>query len=109
KLEPTFVERLETVRCLWKRSRWRSLQPAKQRSGGGLRAADPQGGDRQERRVLGSFMTWILFLLAHLSTVAYALVNRSDWGWRPASRSTPYAASPYWWSRIGHAGNTRSG
>jgi len=56
-----------------------------------------------------SFMTWILFLLAHLSTVAYALVNRSDWGWRPASRSTPYAASPYWWSRIGHAGNTRSG
>jgi len=56
-----------------------------------------------------SFMTWMLFLLAHLSTVAYALVNRSDWGWRPASRSTPYAASPYWWSRIGHAGNTRSG
>ena len=27
-----------------------------------------------------SFMTWMLFLLAHLSTVAYALVNRSDWG-----------------------------
>ena len=27
-----------------------------------------------------SFMTWSLFLLAHLSTVAYALVNRSDWG-----------------------------
>src|SRR5262245_65425543 len=27
-----------------------------------------------------SFMTWFLFLLAHLSTVAYALVNRSDWG-----------------------------
>jgi len=26
-----------------------------------------------------SFMTWSLFLLAHLSTVAYALVNRSDW------------------------------
>ena len=23
-----------------------------------------------------SFMTWMLFLLAHLSTVAYALVNR---------------------------------
>ena len=27
-----------------------------------------------------SFMTWFLFLLAHLSTVAYALVNRADWG-----------------------------
>src|SRR5262245_3322580 len=27
-----------------------------------------------------SFMTWFLFLLTHLSTVAYALVNRSDWG-----------------------------
>jgi hypothetical protein len=27
-----------------------------------------------------SFMTWMLFLVAHLSTVAYALVNRSDWG-----------------------------
>jgi uncharacterized protein with PQ loop repeat len=26
-----------------------------------------------------SFMTWMLFLLAHLFTVAYALVNRSDW------------------------------
>jgi uncharacterized protein with PQ loop repeat len=27
-----------------------------------------------------SFMTWFLFLLAHLSTVAYALINRSDRG-----------------------------
>jgi uncharacterized protein with PQ loop repeat len=27
-----------------------------------------------------SFMTWMLFLIAHLSTVAYALINRSDWG-----------------------------
>jgi lipid-A-disaccharide synthase-like uncharacterized protein len=27
-----------------------------------------------------SFMTWFLFLLAHLSAVAYALINRSDWG-----------------------------
>ena len=27
-----------------------------------------------------SFTTWILFLVAHLSTVAYAIVNRSDWG-----------------------------
>jgi hypothetical protein len=25
-------------------------------------------------------MTWFLFLLAHLSTVAYAIINRSDWG-----------------------------
>jgi hypothetical protein len=27
-----------------------------------------------------SFTTWLLFLLAHLSTVAYALINRDDWG-----------------------------
>jgi len=27
-----------------------------------------------------SFMTWSLFLLAHISTVAYAIINRSDWG-----------------------------
>src|SRR5262245_35508781 len=27
-----------------------------------------------------SFMTWFLFLIAHLSTVAYALINRSDLG-----------------------------
>ncbi|HWE17873.1 MAG TPA: PQ-loop repeat-containing protein [Hyphomicrobiaceae bacterium] len=27
-----------------------------------------------------SFMTWSLFLLAHLSTVVYTIINRSDWG-----------------------------
>jgi hypothetical protein len=27
-----------------------------------------------------SFATWFLFLIANLSTVAYALVNRADWG-----------------------------
>ena len=27
-----------------------------------------------------SFITWSLFLLAHVSTVAYAIINRSDWG-----------------------------
>jgi Flp pilus assembly protein TadB len=27
-----------------------------------------------------SYTTWSLFLVAHLSTVAYALVNRADWG-----------------------------
>ena len=26
-----------------------------------------------------SLLTWFLFLLAHLSTVCYALINRSDW------------------------------
>lgn len=26
-----------------------------------------------------SYTTWNLFLVAHLSTVAYAIVNRSDW------------------------------
>ena len=27
-----------------------------------------------------SLTTWFLFLIANLSTVAYALINRSDWG-----------------------------
>ena len=27
-----------------------------------------------------SYTTWALFLIAHVSTVAYALINRSDWG-----------------------------
>lgn len=27
-----------------------------------------------------SCTTWFLFLVAHLSTIAYALVNQSDWG-----------------------------
>jgi hypothetical protein len=27
-----------------------------------------------------SYTTWSIFLAAHLSTVAYALINRSDWG-----------------------------
>jgi hypothetical protein len=27
-----------------------------------------------------SYATWALFLAANLSTVAYALVNRADWG-----------------------------
>jgi len=27
-----------------------------------------------------SYATWGLFLVAHVSTVAYAIVNRSDWG-----------------------------
>jgi uncharacterized protein with PQ loop repeat len=27
-----------------------------------------------------SCTTWTLFLVAHLSTVVYAIVNRSDWG-----------------------------
>ena len=26
-----------------------------------------------------SLMTWFLFVIANLSTVAYALINRSDW------------------------------
>ena len=29
---------------------------------------------------LEEFITWRLFLLAHLSIVAYAIINRSDWG-----------------------------
>jgi uncharacterized protein with PQ loop repeat len=27
-----------------------------------------------------SCTTWTLFLIAHVSTVAYALINRADWG-----------------------------
>ena len=27
-----------------------------------------------------SLTTWFLFLVAHLSTIAYALINSSDWG-----------------------------
>jgi len=27
-----------------------------------------------------SLTTWFLFLIAHLATVAYALINQSDWG-----------------------------
>jgi uncharacterized protein with PQ loop repeat len=56
-----------------------------------------------------SCTTWTLFLIAHISTVAYALINRSDWDWRPASRSTPSAALPYWGLRIGNDGATLSG
>ncbi len=36
-------------------------------------AKDPNGASSV------SCTTWALFLLGHLSTVAYALVNRSDW------------------------------
>jgi hypothetical protein len=74
-----------------------------QRSGGGPQIHNAATDKNSASTV--SFMTWMLFLLAHLSTVAYALVNRSG----PASRSTPYAVSPYCWSRFGHAGYTRSG
>lgn len=27
-----------------------------------------------------SYTTWLLFFVSHVSTVAYAIVNRSDWG-----------------------------
>jgi hypothetical protein len=56
-----------------------------------------------------SFMTWFLFPLAHLSTVAYALINRSDWGLAACFAVTPSAALPYWASRTGNGGATLSG
>jgi len=37
------------------------------------------GADRHGASAI-SCTTWSLFLMAHLSTVAYALVNRGDWG-----------------------------
>jgi hypothetical protein len=40
-----------------------------------LKAATDQNGASSI-----SFATWSLFLVAHVSTVAYALVNRADWG-----------------------------
>jgi hypothetical protein len=36
-------------------------------------------GDRNGASSI-SLMTWFLFLIAHPSTAAYALINRSDWG-----------------------------
>lgn len=42
-----------------------------------------------------SFMTWFLFLIAHLSTVAYALINRSDWGLAACFAINARNASPH--------------
>jgi hypothetical protein len=54
-----------------------------------------------------SLTTWFLFLVAHLSTVAYALVNRSDWGLAAffignAACSVAILAITYW-KRRSHA------
>jgi hypothetical protein len=54
-----------------------------------------------------SMTTWLLFLIAHLSTVAYALVNRSDWGLAAAfagnaACSVAILAIAYW-KRRSHA------
>jgi hypothetical protein len=53
-----------------------------------------------------SAATWLLFLVAHLSTVAYALVNRSDSGWPRASQSTRCAVRRSWPSPIGNVAPT---
>jgi uncharacterized protein with PQ loop repeat len=54
-----------------------------------------------------SFMTWFMFLFAHLSTVAYALINRCDWGLAAcfainALCCVAILATAYW-KRRGHA------
>ena len=43
-----------------------------------------------------SFMTWSLFLLAHLSTSPTRSSIAPIGVWRRASRSTPSAALPFW-------------
>lgn len=54
-----------------------------------------------------SFLTWGLFLTANMSTVAYALVNRSDW--TLAAYFSVYAAccatilALAYWKRRSHA------
>jgi uncharacterized protein with PQ loop repeat len=54
-----------------------------------------------------SYTTWSLFLIAHLSTIAYALVNRSDW-WLAACFAcnalccVAILAVAYW-KRLSHA------
>jgi hypothetical protein len=58
-----------------------------------------------------SFMTWFLFLLAHLSTVAYALINRSDWGLAACfainAVSCVAILAVAYWKRRSHAGRRR--
>ena len=68
------------VRCDGGRGHIGDLCGVYQHSRGCLRAADPQAGNDKNGASSISFMTWSLFLLAHLSTVAYAIINRSDWG-----------------------------
>ena len=40
--------------------------------------ADPVGSDRSQRASAISYTTWALLFITHVSTVAYALVNRQD-------------------------------
>jgi hypothetical protein len=51
-----------------------------------------------------SFTTWSLFLAANISTVAYALINRADWGLAVCFATnalccTAILAVTYWKSR----------
>jgi uncharacterized protein with PQ loop repeat len=56
-----------------------------------------------------SFMTWSLFLLAHLSTVVYTIINRSDWGLAACFAINAVAALPSWQSPFGSAATTPDG
>jgi hypothetical protein len=54
-----------------------------------------------------SYTTWLVFLFANLSTVAYALINRSDWEMAAlfsgnAVCCTAILATAYW-NRCSHA------
>jgi hypothetical protein len=74
------------VRCPWKRSHLTLFAPEwSPMSLRSSRQPTTRTGHPPSRSRLGSCSC------SGLSTVAYALVNRSDCGWRPASRSTPYA------------------
>ncbi len=44
----------------------------------GLRSANLEGVNRQDGAKAISFSTWSLFLVSHLTTAAYAIVNKGD-------------------------------
>jgi hypothetical protein len=59
-----------------------------------------------------SCTTWSLFLVAHLSTVAYVLVNRSDWGLAACFAGNAICCAAIlavvYWKRRVHAERLRS-
>jgi uncharacterized protein with PQ loop repeat len=57
-----------------------------------------------------SCTTWSLFLIAHVSTVAYALMNRADWGLAACFAGNAVCClvilAVAYWKRRGHARRT---
>jgi hypothetical protein len=58
-----------------------------------------------------SYTTWLLFLVANLSTVAYALINRSDWEMAACFAGYAVCCSAIlaiaYWKRCSHARQVR--